>query len=67
MDIQRAIVAELSSFIKKGPPFLQIVIVPRHVGKTTVVLQAVKSLGWASVIASADEAVLLGPEWIEMQ
>lgn len=67
MNIKRTVVADLVSFLKKGPPLLQIVIGPRQVGKTTAVLQVVESLGWPSVVASADEAVPLGPEWIEMQ
>ncbi|MCX6958195.1 MAG: AAA family ATPase [Verrucomicrobiae bacterium] len=67
MNIQRVVVADLVSFLKKGPPLLQIVIGPRQVGKTTALLQVVESLGWPSVVASADEAVPLGPEWIEMQ
>jgi len=67
MNIQRTVVEDLLSFLKKGPPLLQIVIGPRQVGKTTAVLQVVESLDWPSVVASADEGMPLGPEWIETQ
>lgn len=63
----RAIVQELIVAIEKGPPLLQILIGPRQVGKTTAVQQVLASLKWPYVMASADEAMPLGPEWIEMQ
>jgi uncharacterized protein len=67
MKFERALVASLERELQGDPQFLQIVIGPRQVGKTTAVGQAVDRLGWPVVRASADEPLPPGPEWIETQ
>ena len=67
MKFERALVANLEQELREEPRFLQIVIGPRQVGKTTAVAQVVARLGWPVVRASADEPIPPGPEWIETQ
>ena len=47
--------------------FLQVVVGPRQVGKTTLVQQVVEESSLPAVFASADEPTLRGPEWIAQQ
>lgn len=47
--------------------FIQAVIGPRQVGKTTLVLQVLAAIPLPSRYASADEPMLRGPGWIEEQ
>lgn len=45
--------------------FMQIVLGPRQVGKTTLVQQAVEAAGLPAVRASADDLALIGAVWLE--
>ena len=65
MDFERNIVGELVTGLREMPQFLQIVIGPRQVGKTTAVRQAADRLNWPRVVASADEPLPPGAEWVE--
>ena len=47
--------------------FIQAVVGPRQVGKTTLVQQVVEKSGLQSRFASADEPTLRGHDWIEQQ
>lgn len=67
MKFERDIVGDLVTGLQEMPQFLQIVIGPRQVGKTTAVRQAAERLGWPSVVASADEPLPPGAEWVESQ
>lgn len=65
MKIKRNVVENIVDLIKKAPFLLQIVIGPRQVGKTTAVAQVVKSLGWPTVVATADAPRPPDATWIE--
>jgi predicted AAA+ superfamily ATPase len=60
-------VAELVHGLREMPQFLQIVIGPRQVGKTTAVGQVADQLKWPQVVASADDPLPPGAEWVENQ
>lgn len=47
--------------------FIQVVVGPRQVGKTTMVRQVAADLKIESLYASADEVGLIAPNWIEQQ
>ncbi len=47
--------------------FLQVLVGPRQVGKSTLIGQVVRRAGLPHRIASADLPTLRGPEWIEAQ
>src|SRR5690606_24139470 len=47
--------------------FIQAVTGPRQVGKTTLVLQVLESLGRPAVYASADEPALRDAAWLAVQ
>ncbi|MEW6073966.1 MAG: ATP-binding protein [Planctomycetota bacterium] len=63
----RPLGAELASRLAEPRRFLQVVAGARQVGKTTLVTQVVARCGLPHRFASADEATLRGPEWIEAQ
>ena len=67
MDFERDLVGELVKGMREMPQFLQIVIGPRQVGKTTAVRQVAERLDWPKVVASADEPLPPGAEWVESQ
>lgn len=67
MEFERDIVGELVTGLREMPQFLQIVIGPRQVGKTTAVGQAADRLNWPGVVASADSPLPPGAEWVESQ
>jgi predicted AAA+ superfamily ATPase len=67
MEFERDSVGELVMGLREMPQFLQIVIGPRQVGKTTAVRQVADRLGWPRVVASADEPLPPGAEWVESQ
>ena len=67
MEFERDSVGELVMGLREMPQFLQIVIGPRQVGKTTAVRQAADRLDWPRVVASADEPLPPGAEWVESQ
>ena len=47
--------------------FIQAVVGPRQVGKSTLVQQVIEASGFPARFASADEPTLRGPFWIEQQ
>ncbi len=59
--------AELRRRLDEPRRFIQVVVGPRQVGKTTLVTHVADTLGLPHVFASADEPTLRGPEWIETQ
>ena len=67
MEFERDIVGNLVTGLREMPQFLQIVIGPRQVGKTTAVRQAAARLDWPGVVASADTPLPPGAEWVESQ
>jgi len=67
---ERAIVAILTDRLSDERRFVQALLGPRQVGKTTAVLQACSKLeakGLPVVFASGDEPLLPGPAWIDEQ
>lgn len=67
---ERAIVTTLVDRLTEQRRFVQALIGPRQVGKTTAVLQArtkLETRGVAFVLASGDEPLLAGPAWIDEQ
>jgi predicted AAA+ superfamily ATPase len=57
----------LVSRLREGRGAMQIVLGPRHSGKTTSVRQALEELDLPHVYASADSPVPFGPEWVAQQ
>ena len=57
----------LESRILEPRRFIQIVLGPRQVGKTTLVRQALANFGNKAIYASADGSSLAGSAWIETQ
>ena len=53
--------------LKEDRQFLQVLVGPRQVGKTTLILQVAKELGFPVQYASADEPGLQSPTWIGQQ
>lgn len=64
---QRALTYTLAQRLAGERRFIQALVGPRQVGKTTSVLQALDGLGIRHVYASADEPGLRGPAWVEQQ
>jgi uncharacterized protein len=64
---QRPLAAVLAARLAEPRRFLQVVTGPRQVGKTTLVSQALETLGVAVRQASADEPTLRGTDWINQQ
>ena len=64
-DFQRTNTYTLKSRLLEGSPFIQVVLGPRQVGKTTAVLQVLQSWKGPTVYASADAPSPPGPDWIE--
>lgn len=67
MEFQRPVVSEIESGLSSPVPFLQVVIGPRQIGKSTAAAQIAEHLGWPTHSASADSAIPHPPEWIETQ
>jgi predicted AAA+ superfamily ATPase len=59
--------AILAVRLKEPRRFLQAVVGPRQVGKTTLVQQVIDASGLPARYASADEPTLRSPQWIEQQ
>jgi hypothetical protein len=59
--------AELAQRLTEARRFIQVVVGPRQVGKSTLVAQAVQGLPMPVRVVSADEPALRGPEWIATQ
>ncbi len=64
---QRALTHTLAERLAGERRFIQALVGPRQVGKTTSVLQALDGLGIRHVYASADEPGLRGAAWLEQQ
>ena len=67
---ERSIVTTLVNRLGSERRFLQALVGPRQVGKTTAVLQAgsrLEAAGVGFVFASGDEPLLPGPAWIDEQ
>jgi predicted AAA+ superfamily ATPase len=61
---RRKLVDQLKKRMKEKRLFMQIVIGPRQTGKTTAVLQALKSLAKPYHFVSADDPTAISPEWL---
>ena len=61
---KRKLVDQLIQRMIEKRKFIQIVIGPRQTGKTTAVLQALDSLEMTSHYISADDPILISPEWL---
>ena len=67
---ERSIVSTVTSRLSAERRFVQVVVGPRQVGKTTAVQQAGRHLeaaGVAFVFASGDDPLLPGPSWVDQQ
>ena len=67
MVFERSVVDDLAVACGRRATFVQVLIGPRQVGKTTAAQQLAKRLGWPQVYAAADAPLPPGPEWIETQ
>ena len=61
---KRKLVDQLIERMKEKRHFIQAVIGPRQTGKTTALLQALESLNVPKHYISADDPVLVSPEWL---
>lgn len=66
-DFSRSQAAVLGRRLRESRRFIQAVVGPRQVGKTTLVQQVVSATRIPSRFASADEPTLRGRDWIEQQ
>lgn len=57
----------LEARLKEPRHFIQVVMGPRQTGKTTAIKQALKTLKYASHVASADGHADAGASWIELE
>ncbi|WP_291319565.1 hypothetical protein [Desulfonatronospira sp.] len=64
-EFKRQKVYTLGQRLQEQQPFIQVVLGPRQVGKTTAVLQVKESWGRASIYESADSLAPPGTDWIE--
>ncbi|RQD76536.1 ATP-binding protein, partial [Desulfonatronospira sp. MSAO_Bac3] len=64
-EFKRQKVYTLGQRLQEQQPFIQVVLGPRQVGKTTAVLQVKESWGRASIYESADSPAPPGTDWIE--
>ncbi|MCX6071832.1 MAG: ATP-binding protein [Chloroflexi bacterium] len=67
MTFARPQAAILARRMKEPRRFIQAVVGPRQVGKTTLVQQVTEASGLPTRFASADEPTLKSPLWIEQQ
>ena len=61
---KRDLVEQLKKRMKEERLFMQIVIGPRQTGKTTAVLQALEAASKPYHFISADDPVVVSPEWL---
>ena len=61
---KRKLVEQLKNRMMEKRLFMQIVIGPRQTGKTTAVLQALESIPIPHYFISADDPLLVSPEWL---
>ncbi len=62
--IQRDATAKLQERLEEPARFIQVVLGPRQVGKTTLAEQAIEHLSFPTIFAAADLPAPPGPEWI---
>jgi uncharacterized protein len=65
--MDRALVRDLHDRLRRRSQLIQIIIGPRQVGKTTIAQAVAKLWPGPARYAAADQALPLGPEWIETQ
>ncbi|PWU17896.1 MAG: AAA family ATPase [Bdellovibrio sp.] len=58
-------ISELAGNLNDSPQFLQVILGPRQVGKTTGILSFLETYRGESLYFSADELLAPGPGWIE--
>lgn len=63
----RELSKRLAQRLAEPRAFIQVVMGPRQTGKTTAIKQAVKASGLENRIASADSAMTLTGDWIELE
>jgi predicted AAA+ superfamily ATPase len=61
---RRKLADQLKNRMRERRLFMQVVIGPRQTGKTTAVLQALKSLAKPYHFVSADDPAVVSPEWL---
>ena len=61
---KRKLVEQLRNRMKEKRRFLQVIAGPRQTGKTTAVLQVLESLSVTYHFISADDPVVVSPEWL---
>jgi len=63
-EITREFTHILRALLEQEPLFIQIVLGPRQVGKTTGVQQILRAWSGGSIYVSADNEIAPGPEWL---
>ena len=64
---RRELSKKLEARLREPRSFIQVVMGPRQTGKTTAVMQAVRAARLPTRVASADSAVDIGAEWVEIE
>lgn len=64
---RRELSQTLEERLREPRSFIQVVMGPRQTGKTTAIKQAVKAAGLPVRVASADSAIELGADWIDLE
>lgn len=67
MVYQRPFVSQLARRLQDPPHFIQVVVGPRQVGKTTGVRQLLASSGWPAHYANADDVLVSDRSWLLQQ
>ena len=65
--LRREKVPILKARLMEARRFIQVIVGPRQVGKTTMVRTVLQELSSPSIFASADEVAVPGGAWIEQQ
>ncbi len=66
-NFQRAFVAQLAERLQGAPAFIQVLVGPRQVGKTTGVRQLMMQCGWPTHYANADDVLVSDRSWLLQQ
>lgn len=66
-DYKRALVSEIARRLREPRRFMQVIMGPRQVGKTTAVQQVLQNWSGATHYATADLPAPPQPSWIEQQ
>lgn len=67
MTYQRPFVAQLVQRLQAPSPFIQVLVGPRQVGKTTGVRQLMAQCGWPAHYANADDLLVSDRSWLLAQ